>query len=190
MRHVPVLIIMGAAIFDLFQGRARVPAVFDSQLTELVTANSSEIYWLIYLLTGNREGGGTSCAQVAVRENPGFTGFMSDWARKLVISSALGTMRPQLQKSIEQVRSAHSGLPIGPLQPMSPEKLTKTDLGRAVLAIDAFPRCVLVLTIFESMPAAEAARLLGVDTKLLKSAQAIALTELTRNLAQRAAARN
>jgi hypothetical protein len=66
---------------------------------------------------------------------------------------------------------------------MMSRDLTQPELHRALLAIDVFPRCALLLTIFEKLPVKDAALLLNADERLVLRAQATALIELTRNLA-------
>jgi hypothetical protein len=56
-------------------------------------------------------------------------------------------------------------------------------LERALLAIDAFPRCVLLLLMFEGHSIDDAMVLLDADRELVHKAQVFALQELTRNLA-------
>ena len=55
---------------------------------------------------------------------------------------------------------------------------------RALLAIDIFPRCALLLSLFENFPLEDAATLLNEDPKLVAAARTIGLVELVRNLAQ------
>jgi hypothetical protein len=57
------------------------------------------------------------------------------------------------------------------------------DLDRALLAIDLFPRCALLLSVFERVPVADAAVLLDSTPALVESARNIGLRELTANLA-------
>jgi len=47
-----------------------------------------------------------------------------------------------------------------------------------------FPRCALLLTVFEGMSADDTAVLLNVDRDLIRKARFIGLQELTRNLAR------
>jgi hypothetical protein len=51
-----------------------------------------------------------------------------------------------------------------------------------VRAIDVFPRCALVLSIFEGLPLEDVATLLDEDCELVKAARAIGLQQLTRRL--------
>jgi DNA-directed RNA polymerase specialized sigma24 family protein len=60
----------------------------------------------------------------------------------------------------------------------------KTDLERALLSIDVFPRAALLLSVFEEMAIPDAAVLLDANPELVKKAQAIGLRQLTSNLAR------
>ena len=61
---------------------------------------------------------------------------------------------------------------------------TKVQLERALLAIDTFPRCAVLLSFFEGMSLDDAATLLDADRTLVRKAQLTGLRELTRNLAR------
>ncbi len=52
-------------------------------------------------------------------------------------------------------------------------------------AIDVFPRCALLLSIFEGMSLEDVATLLNGERDLVRKAQLIGLRELTRNLARK-----
>ena len=54
-----------------------------------------------------------------------------------------------------------------------------------MLAIDFFPRCAVLLTVFEKLSPDDTAVLLSSDRECVKTAAAIGLIELTRNLAAR-----
>ena len=60
----------------------------------------------------------------------------------------------------------------------------KPELERALLAIDPLPRCAVVLSVFEKLPAEDIATLLNVNLERLRAAIATGLTELARNLAE------
>ena len=151
---------------------------------------SSEFYWLAYLLTGNSEQAVqafTSALEFGDAATPVFREFMISWARKLVMASALATVASKLRASalrFEQSEFAdmtrHASLSSSP--GMSFQDLTKPELHRALLAIDIFPRCALLLTIFEKISVKDAALLLNADERLVGRAQASALIDLTRNL--------
>ena len=111
---------------------------------------------------------------------------MLAWSRRLVIAKALAAIRDEL---------APVGAPDGIEAPdkaarfrrrtgLSHSDTTKIQLERALLAIDVFPRCALLLSVFERMSVEDAALLLDADLDLVRKAQMIGLQELTRNLAR------
>ena len=61
--------------------------------------------------------------------------------------------------------------------------IAKQEFEDVVIAIDAFPRCAMLLTIFEGMSTKAASVLLNEDEALTRKAQRIGIVELTRNLA-------
>ena len=61
---------------------------------------------------------------------------------------------------------------------------TKSDLERALLSIDAFPRASVLLLVFERVPLRDAAILLDAEPDLVRKAQAAGVRELTINLAR------
>lgn len=151
---------------------------------------SSEFYWLAYLLTGNTEQAVqafTSALEFADAPTPVFREFMISWARKLVIASALATVTSTLRASALRFENAefadmsrHANFSSS--HGTNSRDLTKPQLHRALLAIDIFPRCALLLTIFEKLLVKDAALLLNADERLVRRAQASALIDLTRNL--------
>jgi DNA-directed RNA polymerase specialized sigma24 family protein len=133
------------------------------------------LYWLGYLLTGNSE----HAVQALT---------IASWARRLVIASALARIAAELRASARRVEQSdlgnladHAIFP--PPTWMGSPGLTKAELERALLAIDAFPRCAVILTVFEELSIQDAAVLLNSDQPLVRKAQACALIDLTRNLA-------
>jgi DNA-directed RNA polymerase specialized sigma24 family protein len=154
---------------------------------EQKTRHAANLYWLAFLLTGARE----ESAEMAVEaiDSPGdnafFSAWMLAWSRKVVISKALAAIRQELADSARRIALARSpgcarSLPRD--WSLSPSA-SKLELERALLAIDAFPRCVLLLMLFEGLSLDDATVLLDVDRNLVRKAQAFALQELTRNLA-------
>jgi len=155
---------------------------------------SSEFYWLAYLLTGDSERAVqafTGALEFSDAPTPVFREFMISWARKLVIASALATVALKLRASAlsfeqsdfdDMARHARSSSSLG----MMSRDLTKPELHCALLAIDVFPRCALLLTIFEKLSVKDAALLLNADERLVRRAQASALIDLSHNLARAA----
>src|SRR5580704_14152351 len=146
----------------------------------------ADLYWLAFLLTGQRDVSIDIAADAAVSQddaNPFFTDWMRGWQRRLVIAKALTAIHDELADSARRTESVHgrsSGTPRN--WSLSPDT-TKADLERALLAIDLFPRAALLLLVFERLRIADAAILLDADPDLLKKAQVIGLRELTANLA-------
>src|SRR3981081_4507689 len=109
---------------------------------------------------------------------------MSAWPRRVVIAKALTSIRKDLVDSANRTESKRVDKSAFPprnwtLNPAT----TKARLEAALLAIDVFPRCALVLSFFEKVPLEESAVLLAAGRSLTGKAQAIGLQELTRNLA-------
>jgi len=150
-----------------------------------IDRQAGDLYWLAFLLTGRREAG----VDVAVEAldsadgNAFFSALMLAWARKVVIAKALGVIRQELAASALRIASARARNHPTPRNWSLSSEATKVELERALLAIDAFPRCVLLLSLFEGMSLDDATVLLDVDRELIRKAQAFALQELTNNLA-------
>jgi hypothetical protein len=106
-------------------------------------------------------------------------------ARRLVAAEAVAAIRPQLRESAARVATmtADPGEWLGPAPEMPLQRPpTRGDVEQALLAIDSFPRVVLLLTIFEGFSIADAGRLLKANDKLVSHAQMVALLALTRYL--------
>jgi len=143
----------------------------------------SELYWLAFLLTGDRERSVQAYTGALNSEAPapGLHKFMLSWARRLVVVAALGTIRRQLRESELRTRPATeselNGLALS--ASLDRASFTKEELEAALLSMDVFIRCAVVLTIFERLSVKEAAELLGADKNTVKSAQARGVTEMT-----------
>ena len=118
--------------------------------------------------------------------NPFFRNWMISWSRKLVIAKALSVVEGSMAESAERTQKRNCPRPAEmPGRGWRLDPATgKAELERALLAIDLFPRCVVLLTVFEKVSEQDAATLLNVDRQLLRTAKAIGLAELTWNLAQ------
>ena len=117
--------------------------------------------------------------------NPFFSAWMLAWSRKVVIAKALGAIRQELAESASRmatVRRRNCARP--PRQWALRPDTTKVQLECALLAIDVFPRCVLLLSVFEGLSIDDTTVLLDGDRELVRKAQACAIEELTRNLAR------
>jgi DNA-directed RNA polymerase specialized sigma24 family protein len=149
---------------------------------------AADLHWLATLLTGRRE-----IALDVVQEaitladdpNTVFSTWMHSWSRRLVIAKALATVREELAASARRTalkRVEKSALP--PPSWVFDQGTTRSDLERALLSIDLFPRAALLLLVFEAVPLIDAAVLLNADTELVRSAQAAGARDLTINIAR------
>jgi hypothetical protein len=149
-------------------------------------ADALAFYWLAFLLTGDRDISIEIAADAAVEGNDSqafVQGRMKD-GRHLTITKAIATMRAELSESGRRTKNSYSDVRVPSLQDKAVStSITAVDLERAVLAIDVFPRAVLLLLVFEGLSIAEAGALLDADTVLLASAQVVGLRELCFNMA-------
>jgi DNA-directed RNA polymerase specialized sigma24 family protein len=105
--------------------------------------------------------------------------------RRLVAAEAVAAIRPQLLESAARIAGVTADPEewLGAASEMSTQQPpTRTDVEEALLAIDGFPRVVLLLTIFEGFSIADAGRLLKANDRLIRHAQMVALLALTRHL--------
>jgi hypothetical protein len=154
-------------------------------MIEIFEKNSSELYSLAFLLTGNadRSVEAFNRALDGDEENPGFGEFMTAWARKLIIVEALGTIRTELRASRQRVARAADDEITSDVKWKPRPYIGREEFEEAVIAIDAFPRCAMLLTIFEGMSIQAASVLLNVNEALTRKAQQIGIVQLTRHLA-------
>ena len=147
----------------------------------------TELYWLAFLLTGDRERSvqAYTGALNSDAPAPGLQKFMLTWARRLVIVAALSTIRRQLRESELRTRPATKSELDGLARAASIDRagFTKQELEDALLSMDVFVRCAVLLTVFENIPVEEAAGLLGADENAVKSAMARGVTEMSWRLA-------
>jgi DNA-directed RNA polymerase specialized sigma24 family protein len=149
---------------------------------------AADLHWLASLLTGCSETAVDVTRQaIALGDDP--NAFFSTWmlagTRRLVISKALTPVREDLAASARRTelpRAERSALP--PRSWVLAQDTTKSDLERALLSIDVFPRAAVLLLIFEAVPLKDAAILLAADPDLVRKAQVAGVQELTVNLAR------
>jgi len=154
--------------------------------TQLLEDYAAELHWLAYLFTGSHDRGVRAFTKALDSEdygNPAMADFMASWSRKLVIGASLETIRPQLLESISRTMRAEDPDPatLRALRPVG--QMTAIELERALLAIDLFPRCALLLTMFEKLSLDDAALLLNADKALVRKAQNQGLLELAGGVA-------
>jgi hypothetical protein len=155
------------------------------QLIEVFEENSSELYSLAFLLTGNTDRGVEAFNRALDfdEDNPVFGKFMNAWARKLIIVEALATIKNELRMSKQRVVRAAEDELAKDVRLKKRPYIGREEFEEAVIAIDAFPRCAMLLTIFEGMSNKAAAVLLNEDETLTRKAQRLGIVQLTRNLA-------
>ena len=159
-------------------------------LHQVFAHHYSEYYWLAFLLTGDRERSVrafTNALDLWDETNPVFREFMVSWPRRLIIAAALATTDAELRESMlrtEGLQDRDFAKPDGlPSNIRVGARTSGSELERAILAIDMFPRCALLLTVFEGLPIEDVASLLNADEALVRTAQARGSIELTHQLA-------
>jgi hypothetical protein len=134
------------------------------QKLEQASERIVDLYWLAFLLTGHSE----SSVEIAIESfdsqdgaSPFFSIWMTAWPRRVVIAKALTSIRKDLVDSANRTESKRVDKSAFPSRnwTLNPAT-TKAQLEAALLAIDVFPRCALVLSFFEKVPLEDAAVLL------------------------------
>jgi hypothetical protein len=158
------------------------------QTIEQANKRAEDLCWLAFLLTSDR---GLSVDMtletVGVPDDATsfFSFWMVAWSRRVFIAKALAAIRVELAASARRTASQRAEKALFPPRNWTLDRNTmKVQLESALLAIDAFPRCALLLSVFEGMSVEDAAILLNSEPGLVRKAQVIGLRELTRNLAR------
>jgi DNA-directed RNA polymerase specialized sigma24 family protein len=155
---------------------------------EQATHGAADLQWLVTLLTGSHEIAlDVTVEAIVPAGDPSsfFPTWMEAWSRRLVIAKALTAIREDLAAS---ARRTALGRAEGSARPRRPWVLdrdaTKSDLERALLSIDLFPRAAVLLLAFEGAPLKDAAILLDAETELVLKAHAAGVRDLTIHLAR------
>jgi hypothetical protein len=148
-------------------------------------AGTFGIYWLAFLVTGHRESRLDVTLEIIEQDDPRpfFSAWMAAWSKRVAIAKALAAIRGELDESARWTasrRAEKSTLPAS--NSVLDRETTKIQIERALLAIDVFPRCALLLSVFEGMSLEDAEILLDADEALVRKGQRIGFWELTRNL--------
>ena len=158
-------------------------------MPEQAKNRAAALYRLAFLTTGDRARS-LDVTLEAIDSGDGtdsfFSGWMLAWSRRLVIAKALAGIRDELGASARRTASLHNeefALPSRNRLFDPDADGTGVQIESALLAIDVFPRCALLLTVFERMSPEDAAVLLDVDRDLVRKARIIGLQDLMRNLA-------
>ena len=155
---------------------------------EQVKRNVADLYWLAMLLTGCRETATEVTFQAlkpADDANPFFSTWMRSWSRRNVIARALAAVREDIARSAHWMEARPVENCECPPQSWALERVTtKSDLERALIPIEAFPRAAVLLLLFEGVPLEDAAVLLDAGPDSVRNALAAGVRELTINLAR------
>jgi hypothetical protein len=122
--------------------------------------------------------------EMADAENPFFENWMVTWSRKIFIAKVLGYVTPKTSapELRNRLRYLQSEMGRGFNRGIDPAA-GRPELEEALLAIEQVPRCALLLNVFEKLAIDDIGILLNLDRESVKTATAIGLIELTRNLA-------
>ena len=157
-------------------------------LTQIFEDHAAELHWLAYLVTGSHDRGVRAFTKALEFEDngtPAMADFLPSWSRHLVIDASLETIRPQLRESAWRTNRAPDPDPATVVALRPPAQMTTPEFERALLAIDLFPRCALLLTVFEKLSLEDAALLLDADEALVRKARNQGLLELAAAIAGR-----
>jgi hypothetical protein len=136
---------------------------------------SFELFSLAFLLTGDTERSVVAFDRALDHEE-------AENPRELVIGEALGTIRTELRTSRQRTAARAGDESQDEAKLQQRPQIAREEFEEAVISIDAFPRCAMLLTIFEGMSIRAASALLHADEALTRVAQRIGVVELTRNL--------
>ena len=163
----------------------------EAAVTRRYQDQAAQLYWLAFLLTGDRARSVEAAVEALNTDdaaNPFFGDWMVVWAKKLVIARALSAVSVEMRASVlrtERRRFDYSNemesVPLSAWNPAS--DAPSHQLQDALLAIDLFPRCALLLMVFEKLSADDTVILLNADKDLVMTAKLIGLVELVRTLA-------
>jgi len=143
-------------------------------LAESSAARLRKLYWLAYLLTGSRE-----LSLQSVAETLDFPR-----SRRIFIAKTLARVASEIQASRLRMQTASPQDWCGVTNNFDVDRLvSKCDLEKALLPIDIFARCAVVLRAFERDSLEDTAMLLDADEPVVAAAQANGFMQLTRNLA-------
>jgi len=164
----------------------------EETLARVYRDQASRLYWLAFLITEDRTLSVEAVIEVLDRKdsaNPFFEDWMATWAKKLVIAQALGAVHVEMQASMLRIGLCHAER--SPAQDRVPLLIWNLDsnaptlqLERVLLGIDLFPRCALLLLVFEKLSVDDVAILLQADKKLVLEAKAVGLVAFVHNLSR------
>jgi hypothetical protein len=157
----------------------------NDHLIQALEQRSSELYSLAFLFTGSTDGSVQALNRAVNYEGANgriFGQSMNEASRKLIILEALDSIEIELEASKQRTSREAAVHQSGNPGWKRRERIARDEFETAVLAIDVFPRCAMLLTIFERMSIGLAAVLLDADSRLTAAAQEIGIVQLTENL--------
>ena len=144
----------------------------------------TDLYKLAYFLTGKCEAGLDATLEAVDSGGDFFSGWITAWSRRVVISKALAGMRAELAASARRTSLRWTTTDLPSRDWTLRNGTSAAEFAGAIMAIDLFPRCALLLSIFERVSVEDVATLLDATPELVRKGQAIGLQELTVNLAR------
>jgi hypothetical protein len=123
--------------------------------SEMPAGRVFDLYWLGYLLTGDPERsvqGVRETLEIPDAANPFFESWFITWARKIFIAKVLGYVFPQASapELLARFRRLQPETGHGCI-PRINKAPGKAELEWALLKIELFPRCALLLSVFEKL---------------------------------------
>jgi hypothetical protein len=155
------------------------------QELEQMHRQAASLYRVAWLLTGKREISVDATLETIHTETDHSFAEWVAWSRRVVIAKVLTLVRAELAASAR--RTAFMRVRNLALPPRSTGLGDRTDsiqLERALLSIDMFPRCALILTVFEGLSIEDAAVLLDATPDLARQARTVGLRQMIDNLAR------
>jgi hypothetical protein len=149
--------------------------------------SAADLYWIAFLLTARPELS-LSVTIDAINSENGLECMCSPQTlgrlRKMVIIGALDAMHCEIDESAAQMAVQESHEHFIPISAWSLDlNIGKAQVEEALVPIETFPRCALLLTVFEGVQLEDAAALLHSDRELISRSRMRGLLDLTRNLA-------
>lgn len=157
------------------------------QELEQAYASAAGLYWIAFLLTGHSELSLELTMEVldsGVDTELLLSSEIPARRRRSVIEKALAAMHDELAVSMHQTAwQPHLEARMPPTWSLDPNT-SKLQMENALLAIEIFPRCALLLTIFEGLSLEDASALLGSNRDSVLNGRVTGLWDLTRHLAR------
>jgi len=163
--------------------RSLVPPI-DATLMRTYNEIPDRLTWLANLITGeSRQGPDPAFEPLCSRDsgNPFFHRWSNVWFRKLMPAKTLGRVAAEVKESARRTASLNC-----PRDGSAPLPLAgRYPLERALLTLDLFPRCVILLTMVEQLSLEDTAILLDADKQLIETTRLMAMAELYASIAHK-----